>query len=121
MAQSAKFAPPYSLILVAGSRGAEIPISMGESIVASTDSCIAVGCRPEIDGDTEFTLGETHEVDPGDHPTFRGILKTPNRRIALRSVIGQTILETPVPEQQTIVRVWVNDPSEPDQVIVGIG
>jgi hypothetical protein len=121
MAKSAKIAPPNSLILIEDLGGGEIPASMGESLVVSTDSCIAVGCRSDIDGDTQFTLGETQEVDPGGHPIFRGMLNTPNRRIALISVIGQVILEAPVPQQQTIVRVWVNDPSEPDHVVVGIG
>jgi hypothetical protein len=121
MAKSTKIAPPNSLILIEDSGGGEIPASMGGSLVASTDTCIAVGCRSDIHGDTQFTLGETHDVDPGGYPTFRGMLKTPNRRIALMSVIGQVILEVPVPQQHTIVRVWVNDPSEPDHVIVGIG
>jgi hypothetical protein len=121
MAKSTKVAPPNSLILIEDLGGGEVPASMGGSLVVSTDSCIAVGCRSDVDGDTQFTLGETHDVDPGGHPIFRGLLKTPNRRVALVSVIGQVILEAPVPQQQTIVRVWVNHPSEPDHVIVGIG
>jgi hypothetical protein len=121
MAKSTKVAPPNSLILIEDLGGGEVPASMGGSLVVSTDSCIAVGCRSDVDGDTQFTLGETHDVDPGGHPIFRGLLKTPNRRVALVSVIGQVILEAAVLQQQTIVRVWVNHPSEPDHVIVGIG
>jgi hypothetical protein len=91
------------------------------SLVACTDSCVAVGCLCDVDGETEFMFGEAREVDPGGHPVFHGKLKTPTRRLALRSVIGQTILEAPVPGPETVVTVWANDPSEPDRVIVGIG
>jgi len=120
VANSAKVAPPNSLVLISDSSGAEIPETMAGSLIASTNSCIAVGCQSDVDGETEFTLGTTREVDPGDKPVFQGMLKTPNRRVAVRSVLGHTILETPVTQEQTTVRVWVNDPKEPDRVIVGI-
>ncbi len=121
MASSTMTAPPHSLILIADSSGGDVPVAMDGFLVVSTDSCIAVGCRSDADGDTLFILGDTREVDPGNRPVFHGQLKTPHRRIAIKSVIGQTILETPVPQQQTIVQIWVNDQHEPDEVIVGIG
>lgn len=93
---------------------------MRDGLIAATESCIAIGCRPDADGDTEFTLGKVYEVDPGADPIFRGRLKTPTYRIALLSVHGQTILEAPVLQQITTIRVWANDLVEPDSVIVGI-
>ena len=74
----------------------------------------------DADGETEFTLGEMHEVDPGVRPVFQGELKTPNYKIVLRSVLGETILEAPVSQLSTTVRIWANHPTEPDEVIVGI-
>jgi hypothetical protein len=122
MAGSTRIAPPYSLVLIEDARGGEIPTSMANgSLIASTDSCVAVGCRSEVDGDSEFILGETRDVDPGDQPRFQGTLKTPSLRIAIRSMVDQTILEMPVPQNETMIRVWVNDPNEPNRVIVGIG
>jgi hypothetical protein len=120
MSKSAKIAPPYSLVLVGDPSGREIPDIVPGSVIASTSSCIAVGCLSEVDGETDFTLGATRDVNPGIDPAFEGELKTPNRTIAIRSVLGQTILEAPVPQEQTTVRVWVNDPKEPDRVTVGI-
>src|SRR5258708_4202695 len=119
MSTSAKFALPNSLVLISDPKGGEIPDTMQGAVIASTSSCIAVGCRSEADGETEFTLGTIRQVDPGARPLFEGKLNTPSRKIAVRSVDGQTILETPVPRRQTTVRVWVNDPKEPDRVIVG--
>ena len=118
---SIKLAPPNSLVLVKDPGKAEIPDSMSGLLVAATSSCIAVGCRSEADGETDFTLGLVTEVNPGYSPAFNGKLKTPNQKIVLETVLGQTILEHPVLGRETPVKVWVNDPNEPDIVIVGIG
>jgi hypothetical protein len=80
-----------------------------------------VGCLADVDGETEFTLGETHDVNPGDPPIFHGKLKTPNYRIVLHTAEDETILQATVPRRETVVRIWVNHPSQPDQVIVGVG
>lgn len=84
-----------------------------------TDTCILVGCLMDADGETEFMLGEIHEVDPGRLPAFEGKLKTPTRKISLESVDGHAVLEAPVPQLETTIRIWTNHKSEPDKVIVG--
>jgi hypothetical protein len=120
--KSARFAPPYSVVLVTDPSNGEIPhsSSMREALIASTQSCIAVGCMAEVNGETEFTLGLSQDVDPGMPPAFEGVLKTPSRRIVVRSVLGQVILDAAVSGQKTKVRVWVNDRKEPDRVVIGI-
>ena len=121
MTVSAKVAPPNSLVLIADPSDGEIPDTMGGSLIAATSSCIAVGCRSEIDGETDFVLGAAREVDPGNGPVLTGRLETPSRKLAVRSVVGQTILEALVPDRVTSIRIWVNDPNEPDRVTIGIG
>lgn len=106
------------MIFIADSGGGEIPDRMVRPIV-STNSCIVVGCL--TNGETELTLGETQDVDPGDPPAFHGKLKTPSNRVVLHTAEAETILQATVSWRETVVRIWVNDPSEPDQVIVGIG
>jgi hypothetical protein len=118
MTSSIKISPPYSLIFIADSGGGEIPDRMVRP-VTSTDSCIVVGCL--VDDETEFTLGVTQDVDPGEPPAFHGKLKTPNYRIVLHTAEDETILQATVPRRETVVRIWVNHPSEPDRVIVGLG
>jgi hypothetical protein len=120
MSISAKAAPPNSLILLVDSEGGEIPQSMGRALIASTASCIAVGCRAETDGETEFTMGRASEVGPGSAPAFVGRLSTPSHVVVLRSILGDVILRSDVAGVETLVRVWVNDHAEPDLVIVGI-
>jgi hypothetical protein len=120
MAISRKFAPPNHIVVIADPSGYDLPSGLSGSLITSTDSCIIVCCLMSQDGDTEFTLGKAHEVDPGDPPKFHGKLRTPNHLIRIQSVELETILESRVSERETTVRIWTNDIREPDQVIIGI-
>jgi hypothetical protein len=75
----------------------------------------------EQDGPTEFVLGQAYEVDPGSRPAFDGQLETPNRAVVVSTVERDSLLGDGVPTKRTRVRVWVNHPTEPDKVIVGLG
>jgi len=120
MATSTKAAPPYSIILVEDPSGGEVPSSIRGELISSTRSCIAVGCRSSSDGDTEFVLGPTAEADPGSPPAFSGSLETPNLKVIIRDVEGRIILECRTSSLDTNLRIWVNDPVEPDKIVVGI-
>ena len=109
-----------SVIFIEDGTGGTPPNSMAGSLTPSTDTCVAVGCFSAADGETEFILGDCSEVDPGTAPYFHGELKTPSLRLALRTVVGETILETPVAQVETTISVWLNDLREPDKVIIGI-
>src|SRR5580698_11144109 len=98
MAVSKRVAPPYSVVLISDSGGGKIPDVMRGRLIVATDSCVAVGCLSEVDGQTEFVLGASAEVNPGEPPTFEGKLGTPRRRLEISSVLGDSILITPVPQ-----------------------
>lgn len=123
MLESVVIAPPNSVVLIVGTTiGGAIPASMGGSVVAATDSCIAVGCLSDADGSTEFVLGPAQEIAAaGEAPVFEGSLYTPDREVLVQSVEGETILKTPVSTKDTVVRIWVNDALEPDRVLIGVG
>ncbi len=110
---------PNALIIVMDPTAGVIFRSMEHKTIASTDSCVVVGCLSEADGETEITLGLIDEVGPEDHLLFTGELKTPSRRIALISSHNDTLLEAETAQPMTSVRIWGNDLSEPDKVIVG--
>jgi hypothetical protein len=40
--------------------------------------------------------------------------------VAVGTVLLKTILELSVRQPTTVIRVWVNHPIEPDEVIVGV-
>ncbi len=118
---SAKAGLPNALALVLDSLGGEIPASMSGASITSTESCIAVGCRSDADGETEIVIGTAREVSPGVAPAFEGPLATPSRRIEVQTVGGSRLLALDVPGVETLVRIWTNDAREPDKVIIGIG
>jgi hypothetical protein len=120
MAVSTKIAPPNSIVLLSDFSDKIIPKSMNGSVIAATDSCIAVGCLSEFDGETTFTLALASEIDRSDPPSYEGMLRTPNHRVTMHSVFGQKLLEMPTQQEMTKLKIWINDPNEPDEVFFGI-
>ncbi len=113
-------APPHSVILISEPGKGDVPPSLSGSLIAATDSCIAVGCRAEVDGPTEFVLGAIEDVDNGEPPTFSGALETPHGIVSLQNVYNESIAEMAVASTQTAVSIWLNDPNGPDKVVVGL-
>ena len=119
MIKSRTIGLPNALVVIMDPTAGVVPRSMGNAAVASTDSCVVVGCLSEVDGETDITLGDMDQINTGDHLLFTGEMKTPNRKIALLSSHNETLLEVPTPRQVTSVRIWANDLAEPNKVVVG--
>jgi hypothetical protein len=120
MSSSSKIAAPNALLLISDVGGGKPPDVMQGALIASTPSCIAVGCMADSNGKTEVTLGTVQELRSHESPAFEGKLETPSRAIVVQTVFRQTILQAPVPGSSTRVRIWVNHPSEPDRVTIGL-
>jgi len=116
---SVKIAPPNSLLFISDTDGGNPPLPVRGAHILATESCVSIACYPWIDGETTVTLGPSREVDPGKPAAFDGQLETPNRTIVISTVEGNPILKEGVSETTTHVRAWVNNPSMPDEVIVG--
>jgi hypothetical protein len=119
-ARAIKIAPPNSVVLLSDVSGGDIPDSMRGVVVVATPTCIAVGCVSEADEPTEFVLAPLSELERSDEPVHMSRIQTPNRRVVLRTVLGLELLGLPVDTQSTEVKVWVNDPFEPDKVVIGL-
>lgn len=120
MIKTTKLAPLNSIIVINDPSGGAVPKYVPDSPVMATESCIAVCCYPEQDGETEFTLGESTEVNPGRPPIFQGNLLTPSRKIVLETSELKPILEATTAQTTTLVRIWTNHRKWPDKVIIGI-
>ncbi len=120
MAPSVRATPRNSVVLVEDSNGGDVPTSVDRSLILSTDSCITIGCRAEDDGETEITLKHGSNIDTGDQLAFEGSLRTPSRKVVVRTTHNVTLLEISVVSTETKVRIWVNDPTEPDRITVGV-
>lgn len=117
--KSVRIAPPNSVILIEDSLGGDVPESMSRSLVASTDSCIAVGCRAEDDGETEIIIDDYSRSTTGQS-VFCGVLRTASRKLVVRTVLGEDLLEMHVPSSETKLTIWANDASEPNRIFVGV-
>ncbi len=118
MKNTIEVSPPNSLILIMDQSIGEIPESMNGKLVACTDSCIAVGTRSEIDGNTEIFLGFKPNSDIKLDLAFKGEIRTPNRKIHICNVYDEKLLETTVSSERSSIEVWVNDKSEPSLISV---
>lgn len=116
---STHVAPAHSLILVEDILGGNPPSSFS-STVASTDSCVAVACKPETDGLTHIKLSHNRDLNMPNAPAFNDFLQIPSRRLAVHTIDGKSLLETTVSSNVIRLRVWTNDASEPDEITLGI-
>jgi hypothetical protein len=99
-----------------------VPEEMGNKLVSGTESCIAVGCLSEHDGKTEIHLGPAdHEVKPQDALVFNGEIFTPRKKLSICSVTNDELLSTEVAGTKTHVKVFANDPMQPDRIFILFG
>lgn len=120
MSHSIKVAPPNSLIGISDSKRGVVPDVVPTSTIVATASCILVACLPEVDGETEVTLGLACDVDPGESPLFDGQLATPTGNLQVVTVEWKPLLTASVSSLNTRIRIWTNHPKFPDKVVIGV-
>lgn len=121
MIQQAKTAPPYSVVIVNDPTNKDVPSWREGSAVLATESCVAIACRAETDGETTFTLAPLPDLPNIDKLIFEGFVPTPSRRITIQTAEGETILEAKTTGSRTKLAIWCNDPLRPDDVVIGFG
>lgn len=119
MSDSIKVAPPNSLIGISDVKKGEIPNFDVETGISATETCILIGCWPEIDGETEITLGPAAEIDPGCPPAFDGQLQAPSGRLQIVTVEWKPLLTAVATSSNTKIRIWTNRLRFPDRIVIG--
>ncbi|SRR5579871_1403510 len=109
-----------AIFFIFGSDSKDTPEIKKGSSIWSTPTCIAVGCTPDVDGETKITIGASRQVGLEEIPAFDGELETPSRMVGVEVVPRKRVLEQPVPGSRTRVRIWVNHPIEPDNIVIGL-
>jgi hypothetical protein len=116
--------PDHSLILITDKDQSEVPLTMGDELVAFTDTCIAVGTRPAPDGESLITLSDVAglqgEPKGGHFIVFNGELKLSSGCLLVETPNGLPLFEMPTPEKQLHLLIWVNDEDEPDSIWIQV-
>lgn len=112
----------YCSCYISGSSNVDVPVEYGAVGIFGTDECLVVTCLAWNEGETRITLGSFGKIPPRlTTPVFDGVLKTPTYRVVVFDVNMPEILAMDVPEAQTRIRIWTNDPLCPDDVVIAVG
>jgi hypothetical protein len=112
---------PNAIFFIAGTEARDIPHIERGSVIWSADACIAVGCTPDVDGETTISIGPFEQISLTDEPAFDGELETASKIVNVEIVPGKRILQEQVAGVKTRIRIWINHPTEPDNVTIGLG
>lgn len=121
MAETVAIAPPNALIFISDASGGAVPAFVPKRSVLATDTLIQVSCLPDMDGETEITLGPGTEVGLAGPPVFDGMINTPTHNLVVTTVEDQEVLSAAVPSRETRIRVWTNKTDEPDEIVIAWG
>lgn len=113
--------PPNSLLCISDHGKGAIPKYDGDRLIVASPSFIFVGCLMFQDGETQVILGPVENVKPNTPPAFDAFLDTPQHTVTVSTIHNEILLEQSVPMTSTRLRIWVNHPTEPDEIIVGLG
>lgn len=119
MILSVKLNVPYAVVVLSELSKGDVPEQFDGSLVAATETCIAIGCRSDIDGPTEFVVGSLAEVDTGEPPIFAGNLKVTHKLAALHTM-DEAFVTITLSKPEIYVKIWVNDQVEPEFIQIGI-
>lgn len=121
MAETVAIAPPNALIFISDASGGAVPTFVPKQSILATDTMIQVSCLPDMDGETQITIGPETEVGQAGPPVFDGMVKTPTHSVVVTTVEDHEVLAAAVPSRETRIRVWTNKTDEPDEIVIAFG
>lgn len=117
----ARIAPSNPIVFVLDpSNGAiDVPAYTSGEIIASNPTCVSVGIRADVDGETVIELARRVRGDDQNlRKVFEGDLATPGRKIAVVTAEFESVVEQAVGGEKSSVQVWVDDEKYPGRVLV---
>jgi hypothetical protein len=112
--------PRNSIVFVYDSshRSVEVPTYVAGDLVAASQTCVSIGTLAEIDGETTITLADSIDGISVGELFFDGVLLTPGHEVSVCTSENEKLLTLPIKASHARVRVFANDPSEPDEIVV---
>ena len=114
-------APQYVSFYAAGCRSVDIPTHMDRRGVLSSKDCVLIPSVYWYDGDTHVTFGPASEITEAREPDFDGMLNTPNKELILFDANEPQYAATTVPSITTRIRIWMDHPTEPENIVIAWG
>ena len=111
---------PNGIIAILDPSGGNPPHTFSDTRVGATPSCIVIGCRLEMDGETEIAVGLASEMEPKAFLIFDDTLETPSRAVEVATVHADILVRMPASDVKTRIRVWANEEREASQITIGL-
>lgn len=99
-------------------RPIEIPTYVSGELVAASQTCVSVGTLAEIDGETTITLADSTDGIRVGELYFEGVILTPGHEVSVCTSANEKLLTLPILATHARIRVFANDPSEPDEIVI---
>lgn len=113
--------PINSMVFIHDATQFDVPDLEADKPVTSTAKCVQMLTYPECGGRTDVTFGPLTGAEPSFPLYHDALLETPSRTVVMSTVDEQLLFSVPVPDPMTRVRIWLNRPWQPDEVVVGLG
>lgn len=118
MTQRARIAVPDGYVFIGDpSHELAMPEDTEITAIVATPSCIVVRTIYAVEGTADIHLGAAFDR-PARALAFEGAVRTPGRLLRICNSDGGFVLETPVAQPQTAVRIWTNDLQFPTEIFV---
>lgn len=111
----------YNGFYVAGSNQVEVPASMDGRPFAINRQCINIGTRMWQDAEIRIEMGRHADFEYLSPPKINALIKTPAREVVLFDANHPELMRLDVEIGYTRIRVFTDQPTEPDHVVVVVG
>lgn len=111
-------APPYPCFFIAGRRKIVAPINHDGGGLAATPDCITVPAMYLGEGVTTTRIGRSRDLGHVRAPDFEGTLDTPHRLLMI-SDSDDDLVDVPVDDVRTRIRIWLDRPIMATAVDIG--
>ena len=82
-----------------------VPDTMGQCLVAATESCVAVGCLMDYEGPTTVVFARADELEPAETVVFDDVIDTPGKELSICSCHNERLLTATVGGTRTRVQI----------------
>ena len=114
-------APPNAILFICDSsaKDIQVPTYQAEQLASATKTCVSVGTRADVDGDTTIYLVSNFSeiADPPKYQVFEGIITVPSKVVIIMTAYADTLLQKSTRNETVTVRVWVDDLDGPSRIL----